>query len=268
MNKSLKNKPPFADRSPVHGFIALCVLTVIDGWPILLCLALALAMSGQAKAADVPADPDYVQACQEEVAEANTLEIELRPIVVSESIRRVTVAELTNERWGATHRVNNVVLGHTVAPWSLQTEVGVTGVEHRSGKAFCYKPAVKIVLGYKPIEISVASEIKGQCELDYIVEHENEHVRLYVENLPVVAAAVRAELEPMLKMAHAETEEAAQKLVYADMADKLGPMVQRQVDILAAKHAEFDKHDVQKMMASPCFAQMQSVGQVARNRFR
>lgn len=49
MNKSLKTKTPFAERSLIHGFIALCILAVLDGWPLLLCFAIALAMSGPGK---------------------------------------------------------------------------------------------------------------------------------------------------------------------------------------------------------------------------
>lgn len=266
MNKSLKTKEPFALRSPLHGLVALFVMAIVEGWQLLLAIGLVLVMSTQSQAGELTDEVAYARACQEAVASVNTLEIELLPITFKEGIRRASVAELSRERWGMTHRTAGVVLGHTVAAWRMETEIGVRGLQHSTEQSYCYKPMVKITLGYKPIEISVGSEVQSQCALDYIVEHEKEHVRLYVVNLPVIAEAVRAQVAPLLKLATAPDQSQAYALVMPSLDDKVGELVQREVDRLAAKHATFDKEDAHHMAQHSCFGEIQAIARAARQR--
>lgn len=214
---------------------------------------LALVLSSMLASVPAVAADAFADACAQQVSGLRAVEVIAGAVKVAPDLRRVSSVVLGAEKNGVAHTTDNVVLGHTSTTLLTDTSVAVTGIEHASGTSFCYKPSISVWLEYTPLVVSVGTEVADACVMDYVLEHEQEHIRIYKDALPLIAAELEAELESKFSMKVADSEESAIQESNAAVEALVVPTVKA----LIAKHSQavheaFDKEDQAHMDAHAC----------------
>ena len=161
--------------------------------------------------------------------------IEIPPAPVNHSYSK---AELTQANF---HGRRSKVLGLMVPDLNISASGNYEAV--RYGDAYCFwVKGITVLLGYRSIEIFVASEYKpGSCPYRVILRHEQDHVRVARRNLNRYAPTVRGALTSLLI-----------------------PKASAPVKIASPEAAEAEFQSLYKMLLEPVYKEMLTALQKAQ----
>jgi hypothetical protein len=154
---------------------------------VLLFLAQAMLLSGSAHAARTP----FQVRCEDDIG------------------KTVSLLSARENGYGLNHdlsyqaltkmkppgRANAVVLGLTKTQSRVEIKLAGAVLQDAVSGYECVAPQITVRLFYDPVVIYVGREFPvGSCSYQQILAHELRHLKVYLDHLPVVEAAVRAAL--------------------------------------------------------------------------
>lgn len=145
------------------------------------------------------------------------------------------------------------ILGLTSTQWNIQHSIRLEGFSDSMGIRSCVKPHVHLIYEYQPMLVQIAQELGSPLDCPYrtILEHEEQHVRIYRQFLTQTRKTLESALLRQSWM-HGVWIETPFRQAYLDRLDRnLSDLLDRHISIhqpqLDELHHQFDRHDMQRI---------------------
>lgn len=212
----------------------------------------------------------YESACSDLQHITTAVSVTALPVEVDVMLNRTSIRQLTQHSNGVTHKREGLTFGTTEAVLEIEREANVASVTGPSG-LFCYKvKAVSIELAYRPLKISIGSEIADDsCAYKAVIAHEQKHVEIYRANLPKVAAKLQVLLTDALskrESVQAQDVGNASHIIDTELEATLPELVKIASVEVQAEHEQFDTKDVELFNISSCGGEVRNIVRQVRAR--
>lgn len=180
------------------------------------------------------------------------LDIATLPVEVL-SVKRVP-AEKISPKASFLKKQLNFGLVHT----SPQNYVSVTGrtISLPTGET-CLYPMLKLITGYAPMTIFIASELPERgCAYNAVLTHETQHVEIYRQHLPKMVQQVEQGLKPVFSQGFITTDPKRMlKKIEADTSKYAQGVLSAEWAAVKKAQAVYDDHDIPTTLNGPCAAE-------------
>lgn len=177
------------------------------------------------------------------------MDISTLPVEV-QSVKRVP-AEKISAKASFLRKQLNFGLVHT----SPQNYVSVTGRTLRlpTGET-CLYPMLKLITGYAPMTIFIASELPERgCAYNAVFTHEKHHVEIYRQHLPRMAQTVEQGLKPVFSQGFITADPKRMlKKIEADTTKYAQGVLNAEWSAVKKAQAGYDDHDIPATLNGPC----------------
>lgn len=177
------------------------------------------------------------------------------PVVVDDQVRDDDMRSMTIRTTGEESLRDLATVGTTRADRTWELSYALDALTDPQTGRVCYRPAVRVAIGYEPMQISVAHPFRsGTCAYDTIVGHERGHIAIYDRFLPGAARAIEDSLDDTLsgRIRYAEDLQTA----HADMRRLLhtlvSSVVRREMSRSQALHDRFDSIEESLHLLNAC----------------
>ncbi|WP_256077568.1 hypothetical protein [Massilia sp. YIM B04103] len=165
-----------------------------------------------------------------------------------------TVATKVLHNRAVHNSAGDMMLGLTSA--TSRIEVGIDGhvlQDPGSGRE-CLAPRISVDLRYLPLQVYVAREFSPSgCPYRAVLDHEMEHVNLYLQHLPKVAGLVRQELEKRYRGAPLYAASGMGLDTLADQVDAwLWPLIKSEMQRVEIYQKAFDSDEESFRLSAAC----------------
>jgi hypothetical protein len=157
---------------------------------LLAILLLLLLMLLPRPAIAAPSAATFEQRCEREMQPSLEV-VALRP---GFAVKNNLSSRILNTRVNYAYS-GDAMLGMTAT--STRTEIDIDGpaLSDPSSGRECIAPKIAVQISYQPLDVYVARELHpASCSYRTVYEHEMQHVKIYVDNLPRIEKLVRGEL--------------------------------------------------------------------------
>jgi hypothetical protein len=210
------------------------------------CFALLFTASGRAESFD--------EACASlptlPLATVSTL-----PITIDDTIRGGDIHRMTVETTGTASLGKRATVGTTFATRTWEASYGLSMLRDPDSGRVCYRPAINVIVGYEPLQISVAHPFQaGSCAFAAIVEHEREHVNIYSQFLAKASHSIEAELRQRIagNVRYASSLDAANAQMRQLLRSQVHEIVRSEMARGQPLHDEFDSIDESLRLLNAC----------------
>lgn len=177
------------------------------------------------------------------------------PVTVDGSIVAGDMRTMTLNTTGAESIHERTTVGTTVATRVWELSYGLNAVSDAASGRVCYRPVMRVTIGYDPLRISVAHPFaSGSCAYDAIVGHEREHVRIYEQFLPEAARAIERQVNARIGNAvrHATSTAAATAEMRRTLGWQVHEIVREEMARSQLRHAHFDSAEESLRLLNSC----------------
>lgn len=155
---------------------------------------------------------------------------------------------------------SDMMLGMTAT--STRTEIDIDGpaLSDPSGQRECIAPRISVQISYQPLDVFVARELHpASCPYRTVFEHEMQHVKIYVDNLPRIERLVREELAKRFTgPLYAPARKGLAQL--RDQVDTwLMPLIKAELAMVEAKQVALDSLDETERLSRACLGEVEKV---------
>ena len=146
-------------------------------------------------------------------------------------------------------------LGLTTAEIGHKTTLETLGIENQGDGRVCMRPTIKVELSAMPMTVYIGREIVGDpCREAVALEHETKHVAVYREELPRIAADVRAQLQSAYdnRILYFPSRAEAERKTQAELALKIDPLLEGDAQRIKKRQRAVDSPEEYARVAAAC----------------
>lgn len=165
-----------------------------------------------------------------------------------------TVATRVLHNRAAHNSAGDMMLGLTAVTSRIEVTVDGRVLEDQETGRECLAPQIDVDLRYLPLQVYVAREFSPVgCPYRAVLEHEMEHVNLYLQHLPKVENLVRRELEKQLGGAPIYADSGAGLSVLAKQVDTwLWPLIKAEMQRIEVYQKTIDTEEESFRLSGAC----------------
>jgi hypothetical protein len=152
----------------------------------------------------------------------------------------------------------DITLGLTSATSRVQMDTDGKVLLDENSPRECLAPEIEVELRYLPLHVYVAREFNpAGCPYRTVLEHEMEHVHLYLENLPKVEQRIRAALEERYNGRPIFAPRGQALSALNEQLDHwLWPMIKAEMKQVERAQADLDSWDEQHRLSMACHGEV------------
>lgn len=216
-------------------------------------LALVLWMIPRPSAA-APATADtFTQRCERE----------MRPIIAVHTrapdfVVHNTVSSRVLNTKGSYAATGEAVLGMTASSTRAEIDVDGPALTDVDNARECIAPRITVELSYHPLDVYVAREFHPMsCSYRAVYEHEMQHVKVYIDNLPRIEQRVRQELltrydaGPLYAPLHHGLD-----VLHGQIESWLRPLILKELAAVEVQQHALDSRDETERLSHSCQGQI------------
>ena len=152
-------------------------------------------------------------------------------------------------------------LGLTTAEIGHRTALETLGIENQGDGRVCMRPTIKVELSAMPMTVYIGREIAGDpCREAVALEHERKHVAVYRDELPRLAADVRARLQSSYgnRIFYFPSRAEAERRTRSELAQEIGPLLEGDAQRIKERQRAVDSPEEYARVAAACGGMMKN----------
>lgn len=177
------------------------------------------------------------------------------PVTVEDRILDGDMRNMTIATTGEASLHERTTVGTTLATRTWEASYELSLIRDPASGRVCYRPMIKVVVGYEPMKIAVAHPFRsGTCAHDAIVEHEREHVAIYARFLTEAANSIAVILNDALprSVRYAASLEAANSQMRQLLRSQVHEAVRSEMAKGQRAHDQFDSINESLRLLNAC----------------
>lgn len=177
------------------------------------------------------------------------------PVTVDEQILDGHMRHMTIATTGEASLHERTTVGTTIATRTWEASYELSLIRNPASGRVCYRPSIKVVVGYEPMQIAVANPFRsGSCAHDAIVAHEREHVNIYSQFLAGASQSIASVLRDVISgdVRHAQSLDAANSQMRQLLRAQVHEVVRTEMDKAQEMHDRFDSHEESLRLLNAC----------------
>lgn len=125
----------------------------------------------------------------------------------------------------------------------------------------CFAPRIEISLQYAPIQVFIGNEFEpGSCSYRAILDHEKQHIQLYVENLPRVESVLRELMEKRFRSKPIYAPKGtAKKLLETEIDELWRPLIKAEFSKIQIDQNQLDTDEGLASVSWACLGEVQKI---------
>ena len=146
-------------------------------------------------------------------------------------------------------------LGLTTAEIGYKTSLETMGIENQGDGRVCARPSIRVELSAMPMTVYIGREIAGDpCRDAVALAHETKHVAVYRDELPRIAADVRARLQSSYdnRISYYRSRAEAQREAQAALGAEIGPLLEGDTHRIKERQRAVDSPEEYARVAAAC----------------
>jgi len=146
-------------------------------------------------------------------------------------------------------------LGLTTAEIGHKTSLETMGIENQGDGRVCARPSIRVELSTMPMTVYIGREIAGDpCREAVALAHETKHVAVYRDELPRIAAEVRARLQTSYdnRIFYYRSRAQAQREAQAALGAEIGPLLEADTHRIKERQRAVDSPEEYARVAAAC----------------